>query len=108
MVNLASRTAGFLTKRFDGVRQQLADPGFYKTFIDADEGIGGASKAMKSAKLSAKSWRWPIWPTVMSMSRRRRSSRNRKVVAADLHAICSVGINLFRVLMAYLKPVLRN
>ncbi|VDZ65206.1 Methionine--tRNA ligase [Serratia odorifera] len=25
---------------------------------------------------------------------------------ADLQAICSMGINLFRVLMTYLKPVL--
>ncbi len=27
---------------------------------------------------------------------------------ADLQAICSMGINLFRVLMTYLKPVLPN
>jgi methionyl-tRNA synthetase len=36
VVNLASRNAGFIAKRFDGVMAaELADPTLYKTFTDA-------------------------------------------------------------------------
>ena len=36
VVNLASRNAGFIAKRFDGVLSaELADPELYKTFTDA-------------------------------------------------------------------------
>lgn len=43
VVNLASRNAGFISKRFDGVlAAELADPALYKTFTDAAESIGEA------------------------------------------------------------------
>ncbi len=38
VVNLASRNAGFIAKRFDGVlAAELADPALYQTFVDAAE-----------------------------------------------------------------------
>ena len=42
--------------------------------------------------------------TTMSMNRLRGWWRSREGRDADLQAICSMGINLFRVLMTYLKP----
>ena len=86
VVNLASRNAGFINKRFDGVlASELADPQLYKTFTDAAEVIGEAWESREFGKAI------------------------REIMAlADLanQAICSMGINLFRVLMTYLKPVL--
>ncbi len=59
VVNPASRNAGFINKRFDGVlASELADPQLYKTFTDAAEVIGEAWKAANLVKLSVKSWRW--------------------------------------------------
>ncbi len=44
VVNLASRNAGFIAKRFDGVLSaELADPELYKTFTDAATAVGEAS-----------------------------------------------------------------
>ncbi|CAJ0991999.1 Methionine--tRNA ligase [Pantoea sp. Nvir] len=107
VVNLASRNAGFLTKRFNGqLSDELADPRLYKTFLDASEEIGTAwenrefSRAIRKIIALAdlanryvdKKAPWVI---------AREESQN-----ADLQAICSMGINLFRILMTWLKPVL--
>ncbi len=51
VVNLASRNAGFINKRFDGVlANQLADPQLYKTFTDAAEVIGEAWESREFGK----------------------------------------------------------
>ena len=51
VVNLASRNAGFINKRFDGVlASELADPELYKTFTDAAEVIGEAWESREFGK----------------------------------------------------------
>ncbi len=107
VVNLASRNAGFITKRFDGkLSAELADPALYKTFTDAAAGIGEAwsnrefSRAVREIMALA------------DVANRYVDEQAPWVVAkqegrdADLQAICTMGINLFRVLMTWLKPVL--
>jgi methionyl-tRNA synthetase len=79
VVNLASRNAGFINKRFDGMLSaELADPQLYKTFTDAAASIGDAWDSREFGKPSAKSWRWPTWQTATLTSRRRGWSPNRK------------------------------
>lgn len=79
VVNLASRNAGFINKRFGGkLADSLADPALYQTFVDAAQSIAEAYAAASSAARSARSWRWPIWPTVMWMSRHRGWWRRKK------------------------------
>ena len=51
VVNLASRNAGFINKRFDGVlANELADPQLYKIFTDAAEVIGEAWESREFGK----------------------------------------------------------
>ncbi|SQB29047.1 methionyl-tRNA synthetase [Citrobacter koseri] len=51
VVNLASRNAGFINKRFDGVlAAELADPALYKTFTDAAAVIGEAWESREFGK----------------------------------------------------------
>ncbi|OSN02015.1 MULTISPECIES: methionine--tRNA ligase [Lonsdalea] len=107
VVNLASRNAGFINKRFDGkLADTLADPALYKTFTDAADSIADAFSSRESGKAIRE---------IMALAdhaNRYVDEQAPWVVAkeegrdADLHAICSMGINLFRVLMTYLKPVL--
>ena len=79
VVNLASRNAGFISKRFDGVlAAELADPALYKTFTDAAESIGEAWDSREFGKAIRESWPSPTWLTAMSTSRRRGWWRNRK------------------------------
>ncbi|WP_387463523.1 methionine--tRNA ligase [Photorhabdus sp. RM323S] len=107
VVNLASRNAGFINKRFSGkLADKLADPALYQKFIDSAKVIEEEfsnrefSKAIREIMALA------------DLANRYVDEQAPWVVAkeegrdADLQAICSMGINLFRVLMTFLKPVL--
>ncbi|MGG4608657.1 methionine--tRNA ligase [Providencia sp. Me31A] len=107
VVNLASRNAGFLAKRFDGkLSAHLAEPELYQQFVDAAKVIGEDfsnreyNKAIREIMALA------------DIANRYVDEKAPWVVAKqegkdqELQDICSMGINLFRVLMTYLKPVL--
>ena len=106
-VNLASRNAGFINKRFGGkLADSLADPALYQTFVDAAQSI---ARSLCQPRVQ------PRIREIMALAdlaNRYVDEQAPWVVAkeegrdADLQAICSMGINLFRVLMTYLKPVL--
>ncbi|AYA09344.1 methionine--tRNA ligase [Rahnella aquatilis] len=107
VVNLASRNAGFIAKRFDGkLADTLADETLYKTFTDAAESIAQAYDSRESGRAIREIM------ALADLANRYVDEQAPWVVAkqegrdADLQAICSMGINLFRVLMTYLKPVL--
>lgn len=107
VVNLASRNAGFINKRFDGkLADKLADPELYQTFIDAAASIAEAYNSRESGRAIREIM------ALADVANRYVDEQAPWVVAkqegrdADLQAICSMGINLFRVLMTYLKPVL--
>ncbi|MEX9868611.1 methionine--tRNA ligase [Providencia huaxiensis] len=107
VVNLASRNAGFIAKRFDGkLSANLAEPELYQQFIDAAKVIGEDynnreyNKAIREIMALA------------DIANRYVDEKAPWVLAKqegkdqELQDICSMGINLFRVLMTYLKPVL--
>ncbi|MCV9878001.1 methionine--tRNA ligase [Brenneria izbisi] len=107
LVNLASRNAGFISKRFDGkLADKLADAALYKTFTDAAKSIADAYGNRESGKAIREIM------ALADLANRYVDEQAPWVVAReegrddDLQAICSMGINLFRVLMTYLKPVL--
>ncbi|WP_446469511.1 methionine--tRNA ligase [Xenorhabdus stockiae] len=107
VVNLASRNAGFINKRFGGkLADQLADPALYQKFVDAAQGIeedftnrefGKAIREIMALADLANRYVDEQAPWVIA----KQEGRD-----ADLQAVCSMGINLFRVLMTYLKPIL--
>ncbi|HGM9947572.1 TPA: methionine--tRNA ligase [Providencia rettgeri] len=107
VVNLASRNAGFIAKRFGGqLSANLAEPELYQQFVDAAKVIGEDynnreyNKAIREIMALA------------DIANRYVDEKAPWVVAKqegkdqELQDICSMGINLFRVLMTYLKPVL--
>jgi len=108
-VNLASRCAGFIEKRFDGsLAAQLPDLVMYARFaaqlqpIAEAYGRNEAATALRLTMLLADEANKYIdehKPWVLA-----------KQEGADeqLHAVCTQGLNLFRVLAAALKPVLPN
>ncbi|OON37036.1 methionine--tRNA ligase [Izhakiella australiensis] len=107
VVNLASRNAGFINKRFNGqLSAHLADPALYKTFTDAAQSIGDAWHAREFSRAVREIM------ALADLANRYVDEQAPWVVAkqegrdADLQAICTMGINLFRVLMSWLKPVL--
>jgi methionyl-tRNA synthetase len=106
LVNIASRCAGFINKRFDGkLSGHLAAPDLYREFAAASEQIAGLyeqreySRAIRQVmELADKANQYidDAKPWVVA----KQEGKD-----AELQAICSMGLNLFRVLLAYLKPV---
>ena len=107
LVNIASRCASFVRRGFDGeLGPALHDPALYEEFAAERERIGelyesrSYGKAMRS--IMALADRANVWinerkPWELAKDDDRRD---------ELHAVVTQGINLFRVLMTYVAPVL--
>ncbi|MFM1640502.1 methionine--tRNA ligase [Aeromonas salmonicida] len=107
LVNLASRNAGFIAKRFDGkLAATCAEPELYAEFANASASISEAYEAREFSRaireimaLADKANRYVDEKAPWVLAKQEGAD-------TELQAVCSVGINLFRVLMAYLKPVM--
>lgn len=107
VVNIASRCAGFITKKFDGkLTETIADESLLKEFWQASDTIADAFEARQYSKaireimgLADKANQYidaqAPWVTIKDPEQQ-----------AHTHQVCSLGINLFRILMTWLKPVL--
>lgn len=106
-VNLASRCAGFIDKRFGGrLADALPDPAMYQRFVDALGPIAEAYERNEPA-------------TALRLTMALADEANKYIdetkpwviakqegADAQLQSVCTQGLNLFRVLAAALKPVL--
>lgn len=63
LVNLASRTAGFITKRFNGKLAKINDTTLTEAFLAKQDVIADFTSRANTVKRCAKSWRWRILPT---------------------------------------------
>ncbi len=107
VVNIASRCAGFLSKRFEGRLSSICTiPGLYREFTDAGADIAGhyeareyghAIRMIMALADQANQYIDEGKPWVLAKEAGREQ---------EVQDICSAGLNLFRVLIAYLKPVL--
>lgn len=107
LVNLASRNAGFISKLFAGkLADQLSDPTLYYTFVDAAEHIGAAYDSREFNRAIREIMALADLANQYIDTQAPWVVLKKSGPSTELHAICSTGINLFRVLMTYLKPVL--
>jgi len=107
LINIASRCAGFINKRFDNtLHSALADEALFAEIAGASEQIAEHyekrefSKAMRTVMtLADKANRYideqKPWVMIKDESQ-----------SSKVHLVCTQGINLFRSLMIYLAPVL--
>jgi methionyl-tRNA synthetase len=107
VVNIASRCAGFIQRKFDGrLSKNLPAPELYDSFIQARETI--------AADFEGRNYQSAI-RRIMSLA----DVANRYIddekpwqqikhedKQEHVHGVCTQGINLFRVLITYLAPVL--
>ena len=107
VVNIASRCAGFLRKKFDNrMSTECAEPELVQSFIDAGEHVA----ALYEAREFNRAMREII--TLADRANQYIDEKKPWVMAKDetladeVQEVCSVGVNLFRVLATYLKPVL--
>ncbi len=107
VVNIASRCAGFINKRFGGeLSGTCAEPELYAEFTDAGAAIAADFEAREYGHAVRK---------IMALADRANQyiDANKPWVLAKqegqeqvVQQVCSVGLNLFRVLATYLSPVL--
>jgi methionyl-tRNA synthetase len=107
VVNIASRCAGFIGKGFDGyLADNLDNPNLLAEMQAAKNVIGDYFQSREYSKAIR---------LIMSLADKANQYINDKepwIIAKtdkqspELQAICSSGINAFRLLMCYLKPVL--
>jgi len=107
VVNIASRCSGFIQKRFDNkLSATCAEPELFAQFIAEHDTIAQHYEQREFGKAMRE---------IMALADKANQYIDEKkpwTIAklegedAQLHDVCSVAINLFRVLAAYLKPVL--
>jgi methionyl-tRNA synthetase len=107
LVNIASRCAGFIAKSSAGkLAGSLADEKLYAAFVAAGDTIATAYEARDTASAMRE---------IMALADRANQyvdSRKPWMLAkdpskvAEVQSVCTQALNLFRVLMIYLQPVL--
>jgi methionyl-tRNA synthetase len=107
VVNIASRCAGFINKRFDGkLAAAVSDDSLSQQYLEASTAIADAyenrefGKAMREIMALADKANQYIdekqpWVGIKDESRQ-----------GEVHEVCTIGINCFRQLVIFLKPVL--
>ncbi|UHQ21759.1 methionine--tRNA ligase [Lysobacter sp. 5GHs7-4] len=106
-VNLASRCAGFIEKRFDGrLADALPEPATYARFVEQLQPIAQAYARNEAATALR------LTMALADEANKYIDERKPWVLAkqdgadAELQSVCTQGLNLFRVLAAALRPVL--
>jgi methionyl-tRNA synthetase len=107
VVNIASRCAGFISKRFEGrMASQVAEQSLFNDFVVRGEAIADHYEKREFSRAVRE---------IMALADRANQYIDEMkpwVVAkeagkdAELQSICSDGLNLFRLLIGYLRPIL--
>lgn len=107
LVNIASRCASFINKKFDNKLSSVSfRPELFKQFVDKGEEIADYyesrdySRAMKCIMELADQANQMIDAEKPWLLIKNSDSIH------QAHKVCSLGLNLFRILMIYLKPIL--
>ncbi|MEM9743204.1 MAG: methionine--tRNA ligase [Pseudomonadota bacterium] len=107
VVNIASRCAGFITKQFDGrLSASLPEPALFETAQAAGPRLADCYEAGDTARamreITALADQANVYIAEAAPWKRIKEDGQRDAV----QAACTQGINQFRLLMIYLKPVL--
>jgi methionyl-tRNA synthetase len=107
VVNIASRCSGFINKRFaNTLSATCSEPLLFQDFINANKQIAEFYETREFGKAMRE---------IMALADKANQYIDEKkpwLIAKqdghdiELHAVCSMGINLFRLLTVFLKPVI--
>lgn len=107
VVNIASRCAGFINKRFDNtLASELPDPALYQEFSAATDKIAELYESRRYNQAIRE---------IMALADKANQYVDEQkpwvlikdeATQAQVQGICTQGINMFRAIVSYLKPVL--
>lgn len=106
-INIASRTAGFIVKKFDGMLgDDISEPDLWQAFVNESTVIAkyyeqrDFSRAMRAIMaLADKANQYIAAKEPWALAKDEAN-------LPEVQAICTLSLNLFRLLTLYLKPVL--
>jgi methionyl-tRNA synthetase len=109
VVNIASRTASFISKKFDGqLANKVSEEEMIQSFIDAGEVIADHFESREYGKAIREVMR------LADVANEYIAVQAPWVLAKDeatlpkVQDVCTVALNLFSILATYLKPVMPN
>ncbi|MCP4927754.1 MAG: methionine--tRNA ligase [Gammaproteobacteria bacterium] len=107
LVNIASRCAGFITRNFDGqLAEELEQPALYSLFVTTGDTIARHYEQREYSRAMREIMQLADRANQYIDERKPWVLAKDKKTASDVQAVCTQGLNLFRVLMIYLSPVL--
>jgi methionyl-tRNA synthetase len=107
VVNIASRCAGFIMKKSGGrLSARVSEADLYQTFVKAGDEIAGFYQAREYGRASREIMALADVANQYIDEQKPWVLAKQQGAEQQVQEICSVGLNLFRVLITYLKPVL--
>ena len=106
-INLASRCAGFITKKFEGkLAEKLHDASLFQLFVDSEKEIAESYERLNYHRA--------VHEIMALADRANQYIDHHKPWALakeagcenEVQLVCTQGLNLFRLLTLYLKPIL--
>ncbi len=107
LVNIASRCSGFIARGSEGrLAARLPEPGLYAAFVAAGERVGEAYEGRDYAAVVREVMQLADRANLYIDQQKPWLMARDPARAAEVQGVCTQGINLFRVLVAYLKPIM--
>jgi len=106
LVNIASRCAGFITRGSEGrLADRLPDPALHEAFVAAAGSIAEAYEGRDLARVVREAMALADRANLYIDQHKPWLMAKDPARAAEVQAICTQGLELFRLLMIYLKPI---
>lgn len=107
LVNIASRCAGFIQKKFDGkLSSQLDNPELLNKLISAGDDIANSYQTREFNQTTRQIMALADLVNQYIDEKKPWALAKQADQLDNVQAICSTGINCFRLLILYLKPIL--
>ncbi|MFS1438931.1 methionine--tRNA ligase [Shewanella sp. 10N.286.48.A6] len=106
LVNLASRTAGFISKRFDGKLAKINDMTLTEAFLAKQDIIADLYETREFGKAMREIMALADMANAYVADAAPWQLIKQEDKQDEAHQVCSNALNLFRILVTYLKPVL--
>ncbi len=106
-INIASRSASFIHKYFDNqLSKALLEPELFKTFVDKSASISEKYKNREFSVAIREIMGLADLANQYVDAKKPWASIKDPQNKEEVHAVCTMALNLFRLLTIYLKPVL--
>lgn len=106
-VNIASRSASFITKKFEGrLSERLIDQNLFDTFVNKGEEIAQCYEMLNYNKAMREIMQLADLANQFVDQHQPWALAKEETKLPEVQLICTQALNLFKILLIYLKPVL--